>query len=200
MHAHTHMHTLTHAHTHTHTHTQREYAERTEWCLQWLANKAGVTNSLRRVYEVEALLCELAAHMDGRGPTFFQAVDYLKTSSFDHTQATRCLWHEQRENKNCSLGCCKIYCFVISDAVCQKYGVSMTSQHLPRCSDVRPALFGPVASGRSTPSGRSTVMRRGIGLHSVISQVSKIEHIQSLCVMRALSRTGTSYMCTMFGR
>ena len=79
----------TRAHTHTHTHTQRDNAERVEWCLQWLADKAGVENLLHRVYEVEALLCELSAHLDGRAPTLYQAQDLLKTSVYDHERGTR---------------------------------------------------------------------------------------------------------------
>ena len=73
----------------THTHTQRDNAERVEWCLQWLADKVGVENLLHRVYEVEALLCELSAHLDGRAPTLYQAQELLKTSVYDHERGTR---------------------------------------------------------------------------------------------------------------
>ena len=68
---------------------QRENAERVEWCLEWLAAKAGVRNQLDRVYEVEALLCELAIYKDGRGPTFYQAKEFLSTTTYDHSIGTR---------------------------------------------------------------------------------------------------------------
>ena len=60
-----------------------------EWCLQWLAEKAGVSNRLDKVYEVEGLLCELSAHLDGRAPSFFEAQELLKTSVYDHERGTR---------------------------------------------------------------------------------------------------------------
>ena len=46
-------------------------------------------NLLHRVYEVEALLCELSAHLDGRAPTLYQAQELLKTSVYDHERGTR---------------------------------------------------------------------------------------------------------------
>ena len=60
-----------------------------EWCLEWLASKAGIRNRLDRVYEVEALLCELSSHIDGRGPTIHQAKDFLGTTVYDHSMGTR---------------------------------------------------------------------------------------------------------------
>ena len=71
------------------THVQRENALRVEWCLEWLANKAGVRNRLDRVYEVEALIRELSIHKDGRGPTFHQAKEFLSTTVYDHSIGTR---------------------------------------------------------------------------------------------------------------
>ncbi|CAI8040592.1 Protein maelstrom homolog [Geodia barretti] len=67
----------------------RDNALRVEWCLEWLASKAGIRNRLDRVYEVEALLCELSSHTDGRGPTIHQAKDFLGTTVYDHSMGTR---------------------------------------------------------------------------------------------------------------
>ena len=44
----------------------------------------------------------------------------------------RCKYHEDVEVIYCSLRECNIYCFVISEALCPKFGVSLTVKHLPK--------------------------------------------------------------------
>ncbi len=69
---------------------QRDHAERVEWSLQWLADKAGSVNMITRVYEVEGLFCELYAHLgEAAVLTFYQTQEYLKTSVYDHEAGTR---------------------------------------------------------------------------------------------------------------
>ena len=63
---------------------QKGSAERAEWCLQWLADHAGVENRFTKVYEIEALISELSGHLDGRHTSVFKAADQLKTSSYDY--------------------------------------------------------------------------------------------------------------------
>ncbi len=46
----------------------------------------------------------------------------------------RCDYHEEKETKFCSLGVCNIYTFVAAECLCPKYGVSLTSSHLPKLS------------------------------------------------------------------
>ena len=46
-------------------------------------------NRLGKVYEVEALLCELSGHLDGKPQSHFQAEEMLKTSVYDHDKGTR---------------------------------------------------------------------------------------------------------------
>ena len=45
---------------------------------------------------------------------------------------SRCKYHEDLEVIYCSLRECNIYCFVISEALCPKFGVSLTVKHLPK--------------------------------------------------------------------
>lgn len=46
----------------------------------------------------------------------------------------RCDFHEEKETKFCSLGVCNIYTFVAAECLCPKFGVSLTSAHLPKLS------------------------------------------------------------------
>ena len=43
----------------------------------------------------------------------------------------RCKWHEERENKYCSLGVVNSACYVLSDTLCPKYNIALTANHLP---------------------------------------------------------------------
>lgn len=130
--------------------SKRDNAMRVEWCLEWLACKAGVRNRLDRVYEVEALICELSTHKDGRGPTFHQAKEFLGTTIYDHSIGTRCEWHEERENKHCCLGVVHMYCYVLSDTLCPKYNIALTPSHLP------PQTANQPVADSYTPSHFST--------------------------------------------
>lgn len=64
--------------------------DRVEWSLQWLADKAGVTNRINRVYDLETLIGELVSHSNaGTMISPFAVEDLLKTSSYDHDSCTR---------------------------------------------------------------------------------------------------------------
>ena len=63
---------------------QRGNAERAEWCLQWLADHAGVDNRFSKVYELEALMSELSGHLDGKHTSIYKAADQLNTSAYDY--------------------------------------------------------------------------------------------------------------------
>ena len=44
----------------------------------------------------------------------------------------RCAFHEDLDLIHCSLRECNIACFVMSEALCPKFGVSFTVKHLPK--------------------------------------------------------------------
>ncbi len=62
-----------------------------EWSLGWLADKAGVLNRLKKVYEIEALIELLSGHLDGKPMSFFQISELLNTSVYDYEGGTRCV-------------------------------------------------------------------------------------------------------------
>lgn len=61
---------------------------------------------------------------------------------------TRCGFHEERETKYCSLGICNVYSYVLSEALCPKFGISLSADHLPKLS----ADSGAVTVRRRNPS------------------------------------------------
>lgn len=69
---------------------QREFVECVEWSLQWLADRAGVTNRITRVYELESLIGELVSHSDADVTVSpFVVEEMLKTSTYEHDSCTR---------------------------------------------------------------------------------------------------------------
>eukprot|EP00731_Ephydatia_muelleri_P012333 Em0006g1227a len=109
---------------------KRAIAEKVEWCLMWLSSKAGVEGKLTRVYEMEGLIMALNAHLDaGAKMDFFEAQHLLDTTIYDYENC--CSWHEERDCKFCSLGTVSVYSYVLSDCLCEKYGVAPTRNHLP---------------------------------------------------------------------
>ncbi len=80
---------------------------------------------------------------------------HVSTHAFSRTH--RCGWHEQRENRFCSLGTVNVYCYVLSDNLCAKYGIALTKNHLPEkvsspaCTVVAPSrrVSGPGRGARA---------------------------------------------------
>lgn len=67
---------------------QRSFVDRVRWSFQWLAESAGVTNRISRVYKVENLIGQLAVHAGS--PTSPYVIDnLLSTSNYDHDACTR---------------------------------------------------------------------------------------------------------------
>jgi hypothetical protein len=61
------------------------------------------------------------------------AHDLLTQYIYDYTPEIRCAFHEyEKNNVNCCLGIVKKYCFLISDAICPLYEISLTERHVPK--------------------------------------------------------------------
>ena len=61
-----------------------------QWSLQWLADRAGVSNRINHVYKVESLISELVSHIGSKHEiSSFEVDELLKTSSYDHDSNTR---------------------------------------------------------------------------------------------------------------
>ncbi|XP_048588733.1 protein maelstrom homolog [Nematostella vectensis] len=109
--------------------------KQTDSCLDWLARHAEMPNKLRKVYELEGLICDLFSHVDQRseysGISKAQASDLLSSTVFDFEPGARCDWHEQQEVKFCALGTAKRYCYCMADFLCPKYEITLTPSHVP---------------------------------------------------------------------
>ena len=58
--------------------------------MQWLADSAGVTNRITRVYELDHLLSQLILHSESeKAVSSFVVEELLKTSSYQHDACTR---------------------------------------------------------------------------------------------------------------
>ena len=64
----------------------------------------------------------------------------------------RCGWHEERENKHCSLGTVNIYSFVLSESLCPKYGISQRLPQTHRVMLSTPGQPPPPSLHPPTPS------------------------------------------------
>ncbi|KAK2566847.1 Protein maelstrom-like protein [Acropora cervicornis] len=110
--------------------------KQTEFCLQYLSKKAEMANKLKKVYELEGLVCDLHAHFTAEsGSTMAisksKATDLISSTIFDYEPNTRCDWHEKHEIKFCALGTVQRYCYCMSDFLCSVYGIPLTPSHLP---------------------------------------------------------------------
>ncbi|XP_068733037.1 protein maelstrom homolog [Montipora capricornis] len=110
--------------------------KQTEFCLQYVSKKAEMPNKLKKVYELEGLVCDLHAHFTAEsgstmGISKSKATDLISSTIFDYEPNTRCDWHEKHEIKFCALGTVQRYCFCMSDFLCSVYGIPLTPNHLP---------------------------------------------------------------------
>ncbi|XP_030834251.1 protein maelstrom homolog isoform X2 [Strongylocentrotus purpuratus] len=96
--------------------------EEVEYTLEWLARNAGMSHSLRKVYETELLILELFRNAGEIVPSRGQVSSLLASSAWDYIWDTRCAYHEETEVtlENCALGTCNKYCYCLSEAVCAR--------------------------------------------------------------------------------
>lgn len=109
------------------------------WSLDWLSRNANISNSLRKVMDVELLLTELYCHAEEVAHSWSMFSSMLEDSKWDHMRDTRCDYHEDLDVAihKCALGITKKYCFHVSDPVaCDIYGVTLTNKHLPESSEL----------------------------------------------------------------
>ncbi|KAK3718270.1 hypothetical protein QZH41_013179 [Actinostola sp. cb2023] len=109
-------------------------AKQTESCLDWLAMYAGMPNRLKKVYELEGLICDLYGHVskaEMQSISKSQATELISSTIFDYELGARCEWHESEEVKYCALGTVKRYCYCMADFLCPHYNVVLTTRHMP---------------------------------------------------------------------
>ncbi|KAE8621271.1 hypothetical protein XENTR_v10004746 [Xenopus tropicalis] len=103
---------------------------RVDWCLQWLANKAGMENHFR-VQEVETLIIKFYQDKLQEEPSRPTVSRLLDVVQWDYSSNTRCKWHEDNDMWCCALASCKKIAYCISKALASVYGVTLTPAHLP---------------------------------------------------------------------
>ncbi|XP_018101335.1 protein maelstrom homolog isoform X1 [Xenopus laevis] len=103
---------------------------RVDWCLQWLANKAGMENHFQ-VHEVEGLIIKFYQDKLKEEPSRPSVSRLLDTVQWDYSSNTRCKWHEDNDMWCCVLASCKKIAYCISKALASVYGVTLTPAHLP---------------------------------------------------------------------
>ena len=131
----------------------------TENSLDWLASRAGSSNKIKKVYELEGLICDLFAESRDAeskvAPSKHHATELLSTTVFDYEAGARCKWHEEREIRFCASSTVKRYCYCLSDFLCDAFGIERTSSHLPERPDVDSCtvITPRIGKSNSEPSG-----------------------------------------------
>lgn len=83
-----------------------------EFITVFYSHFLGVELFINQVFELELLLLRLDALSSPHGMTqltVFQATELINTAAYDYERDIRCQWHEEKENKYCSLCVVNIY-------------------------------------------------------------------------------------------
>ncbi|XP_069492070.1 protein maelstrom homolog [Ambystoma mexicanum] len=103
---------------------------RVNWCLNWLAEKAGMANNLK-LLQAEDLVAKLYQHKLHEEPSKTRIRSLLDVFQWDYSSNTRCKWHEDNDILFCALGSCKKIAYCISSALTSVYEIPLTNAHLP---------------------------------------------------------------------
>lgn len=103
---------------------------RIQWCLQWLAVKAGMEN-LFELRDVESLIIQFYRSKLSEEPSKSSVHRLLDVVHWDYANNTRCKWHEDNDLWYCALASCKKVTYCISRALASVYDVILTAAHLP---------------------------------------------------------------------
>ncbi len=108
--------------------------EQTKFALEFLIDEQDKKEDcfkVPRVFSVENLLIYMASVVKFEISSY-SATNILTAYTYDYTPTARCEYHEQEDVTKCAIGCCKRYSFLISDYICQHFGIKLTEQHLPK--------------------------------------------------------------------
>ncbi|XP_067896055.1 protein maelstrom homolog isoform X1 [Heterodontus francisci] len=104
---------------------------RVNWCLNWLASKAGSTIPVN-VFELEELIEKLYEHKLKEKPSKASVERMLDVMVWDYATNTRCKWHDEHDVVYCALATTKKYAYCISDSLASIYEFEITSAHIPK--------------------------------------------------------------------
>ncbi|XP_020384233.2 protein maelstrom homolog isoform X1 [Rhincodon typus] len=104
---------------------------RVNWCLNWLARKAGRGTPVN-VFELEELIEKLYEHKLKEKPSKASVERMLDVMIWDYATNTRCKWHDEHDIVYCALATTKKYAYCISDSLASIYKFEVTSAHIPK--------------------------------------------------------------------
>ncbi len=85
---------------------------------------------IEKIFDLEFLVSYLSEQAK-RTISIASANEILTAFSYDYAGNTLCEYHESLSCIKCSLGFLKRYAYLISDSICQMYGVELTDAHMP---------------------------------------------------------------------
>ncbi|XP_075053453.1 protein maelstrom homolog isoform X2 [Mixophyes fleayi] len=103
---------------------------RVKWCLQWLADKAGIKNDFQ-LLDIESLIIAFYKNKLEEEPSRSSVHRLLDVVHWDYANNTRCKWHEDNDMWCCALASCRKITYCISKALASVYDVVLTPAHLP---------------------------------------------------------------------
>ncbi|XP_067848442.1 protein maelstrom homolog [Heptranchias perlo] len=104
---------------------------RVNWCLNWLASKAGSSTPVN-VFEIEELIAKLYEHKLKEKPSKASVERMLDVMVWDYAPNTRCKWHDEHDVVYCALATTKKYVYCISDSLASIYEFEITPAHIPK--------------------------------------------------------------------
>ncbi|XP_043929027.1 protein maelstrom homolog isoform X2 [Protopterus annectens] len=115
---------------------------RVNWCLNWLARKAGRICRLL-VCELEDLVVKVYKYRLKEEPSVTLVRSMLEVFQWDYTRNTRCKWHEENDIVDCALAVCKKYTYCVSEALAPIYGFPLTPAHIPEWGEKCGTIINP---------------------------------------------------------
>ncbi|KAM9319601.1 protein maelstrom homolog [Gastrophryne carolinensis] len=103
---------------------------RVKWCLQWLADKAGMDNHFE-LQDIESLIIKYFRDKLDEEPSKSAMHRMLDVVHWDYANNTRCQWHEENDMWCCALASCKKISYCMSKSLASVYGITLTADHLP---------------------------------------------------------------------
>ncbi|XP_042190658.1 protein maelstrom homolog isoform X2 [Callorhinchus milii] len=104
---------------------------RVDWCLNWLASKAGTINPVK-VYELEELIVKLYEHKLMQTPSKTRVERMMDVIVWDYAPNTRCKWHDEQDVVCCALAVAKKCAYCISESLSSTYNFEITPSHVPK--------------------------------------------------------------------
>lgn len=123
----------------------------TRFGLNYLHKKSCNSNDYpyKDIYSLENLVVSLAKFRNVSFSTE-SARDLLTSYAFDYAPNSKCDFHENLGISYCSLGLAKKASYLISDNICQFYGVELTAKHVPIQKPVGTVIYSEATRSKAS--------------------------------------------------